>query len=224
MNLHHGTLGRFLANVGRRRRPRDFSPEEMARWADYRMSLQSWQETLATQQGAGSNFASFTTAKTVLNPQSLYTLPAGFFSIGKMLNIKVSGLLANIVTTPGTVTFQVMLGSIVVFTTGAIQMSTTSHTGNPFWLDILLTCRAVGSGTSANLMGVAHVAGKQFVLASGADGTQSETVLVEPDITPAVGTGFDSTIANILDFWAGFSISQPTNNITVQQYLAASLN
>jgi len=45
-----------------------------------------------------------------------------------------------------------------------------------------------------------------------------------PNTAPAVGTGFDSTIANILDFWVGISVSLATNGIQVYQYLAEVLN
>jgi hypothetical protein len=187
------------------------------------MSLQTWVETLVTQQAAGTSFATFTTAKTVINAQALYTLPPGFWSIGKTLEIDVMGEISNIVTTPGTITMQVMMGSIVAFTTGAMQMSTTAHTALPFWLKAQVTCRAVGASTSANLMGQAVII-SQAVSVSGADATTGHASLVAPNTTPAVGTGFDSTISNILDFWVGFSISNAANLVRVSQYTVKSLN
>jgi hypothetical protein len=51
------------------------------------MSNQSWQETLAVQQAAATLFNTFTTAKSVINPQA-------------KLRIVIRGAISNIVTTP----------------------------------------------------------------------------------------------------------------------------
>ncbi len=179
--------------------------------------------------GAATNFASFTTAKTVLPTNALCVLPPGYWTVGRCLEVDVWGLLANIVTTPGTVTFQIMLGAIVVFTSGAIQMNATAHTANPFWFHALLTVRSVGATTSAAFMGQSWFTGKQFtptVTTTDANrGAASETtdaIMMGPETTPTVGTGFDSTAASTLDFWVGFSSSNSGNNVTVQGYKALS--
>ena len=109
------------------------------------MPMQTWQETITRQAAAGTSFGTYTTAKTVINPQALVTIPAGWFEIGKMLRIRVMGGIGTLVTTPGTITFQVMIGAVIAFTSGAIQLNATAHTALPFDLEILLTCRAVGS-------------------------------------------------------------------------------
>jgi hypothetical protein len=189
------------------------------------MSLQSWQETLVAQQAAGTSFGTFTTAKSVINTQALYTLPPGFWVIGKTLRITAAGGIGTVVTTPGTIVFQVMIGGVIAFTTGTMQLNATAHTNLPFWLQIMLTCRAVGSGTAANAMGQAVAFGKQLtVTAAQVDGVNSNTILMAPATAPAVGTGFDSTIATILDFWCGFSISDAANTIKIEQYIVESLN
>src|SRR6266536_3567235 len=56
-----------------------------------------------------------------------YTAAPGFFYIGKTLIATVCGDLSNIVTTPGTVTFQFMVGSVIAWTSGAINFTTTAH-------------------------------------------------------------------------------------------------
>jgi hypothetical protein len=189
------------------------------------MSNQSWQETLAASTVAGTLFNSYTTAKTVIPTSALVTVPAGYFTIGRVLKVDVMGGISNIVTTPGTITLQVMLGSVVVFTSGAIQLNATAHTVLPFRFSALLTCRAVGSGTSANFMGMGEVAGVMFTATAGqTDGANTQTILQVPATAPAVGTGFDSTAAQTIDFFAGFSISNAGNGIQVQQYTVQSLN
>jgi hypothetical protein len=192
------------------------------------MSLQTWQETLSSQIAAGTLLNTFTTAKSVINPQALTPIPAGYFSIGKTLRIKIQGAISNIVTTPGTITFQLMLGpsgSIVVFTSGAVQLNATAHTTLPFDLEIILVCRSVGSGTAATLMGIGRLNGIMFTLTAGqVDGVNSSATMVVPVTAPAAGGGFDSTVANILDFWAGFSISNAGNGIQIHNYVVESLN
>jgi hypothetical protein len=185
------------------------------------MSLQTWRETLTTATAAGTLFNTYTTAKTVIRPENLVVLPAGYFYVGRKLHIKLQGALSNIVTTPGTVTMQVMLGAtgtIVAFTTGAMQLSTTAHTTLPFNLEIDLTCRSVGSGTAATLIGQGNITSQCVSATAVADSTTSHNSLMCPNTAPAVGTGFDSTIANVLDFWAGFSISNAGNGIQIHQY------
>lgn len=187
------------------------------------MSLQTWQETLVTAQVAGTLFNTYTTAKTVLPVGCLVTLPANWWYIGRSIRITVSGGISNIVTTPGTITLQINHGSTAVLTTGAIQLNATAHTVLPFWLQAILTCRAVGS--SANLMGQGIIHGIMPTVTAGqVDGVNSMTTLLAPATAPAVGSNFDSTAAQTLDFFAGFSISNAGNGIQVQQYLVEALN
>lgn len=189
------------------------------------MGLQSWQETLSVQQAAGTLLATYTTAKSVINPQALYTLPAGVLTVGKRLRVVIRGGLSNIVTTPGLVNFQVKIGSAVAFDTGNIQLNATAHTTLPFWVEIGMTVRAVGSGTSANLIGLAQVSGRMFTLTAGqTDDAQGMQTILSPQTAPAVGAGFDSTIANIIDLWVGFTISAGGNGIQVQEYTLEMLN
>lgn len=191
------------------------------------MSGQSWVQTIALQRAAGTLFNTYTTAKSVINPDALCVLPANYFVPGAMLHIYASGGISNIVTTPGLMNFQVKLGptaNIAVFDTGNIQLNATAHTTLPFWIDIYLTCRTIGNATTANFMGQANVNGKMFTTTAGqTDSAQDMPTVMAPAVAPAVGTGFDSTVASILDFWVGFTISNAGNGIQIQQYRVASL-
>lgn len=188
------------------------------------MSLQTWQETLVSANVAGTLFNTYTTAKTVLPTGCLVTLPANWWYVGRMLRMTVYGAISNIVTTPGTLTLQLNLGSVAAFSSGALQLSTTAHTTLPFKAECLVTCRAVGASTSANLMGQWVVQSQTIAATAVADGTQTHDMLMGPNTAPAVGTGFDSTAAQTLDFFAGFSISNAGNGIQVQQYVVEALN
>lgn len=192
------------------------------------MSLQTWNETLVSAVAAGTNFTTFTTAKSVTPAGCTVTFPPNYFYVGRSLRINVLAGISNIITTPGTITFQMQLGptsNIAAFTSGAIQLNAIAHTTLPAWLEILLTCRAVGSGTSANLIGMCHARGVMFTrTAAQVDQLNIGDSLIGPATAPAVGTGFDSTVANILDFFTAFSISNAGNGIQVQQYTVESMN
>jgi hypothetical protein len=194
------------------------------------MSVQTWEQCQTTMQAAATLFNTFTTAKTIINPQAQVLLPAQFFYIGKMLRITVVGAISNIVTTPGTITFQVQVGpavpaTIVAFTTGAIQLNATAHTTLPFWLEILLTCRTVGDVAVATLMGQAWIAGIMVTRTAGqTDDAQGMQVQLAPATAPAVGTGFNSTVPNVLDMFGAFSISNAGNGVQVQQYVVEDMN
>ena len=193
------------------------------------MSFQSWQETLGVQRAAGTLFTTYTTAKSVINPDALVQLPPNYFMPGRVLHIVATGGISNIVTTPGLMNFQVKLGTlaapVTVFDTGNIQLNAIAHTTLPFWLDLFLTCRSTGSGTAATLMGQANVNGLMFTRTAGqVDSVQDMPTVLAPATAPAVGGGFDSTIATILDFWVGFTISNAGNGIQIQQYRVMALN
>jgi hypothetical protein len=179
-------------------------------------------ETLATAQVPGPALASFTTAVSCLPTPARHTIGPDNWYLGKKLKIEAQGGISNVVTTSPTFTFEVRLGpssNIVVFSTGAIVCSTTAHTMVPWWLEISLTCRALGSGTSANLMGQARFHSRAVIDASAADiTTHGHPDLLAPETSPAVGTGFDSNVANIVDLFVACQTSAAGNAITLQQY------
>lgn len=190
------------------------------------MPSQGWRQRLITQQASGTLFNTYTASKSVINPQSVITLPSGFLEVpGKSLRIRVAGAISNVVTTPGTITFEVKIGSVVAWTSGAIQLNATAHTTLPFTLDIELVTQVVGAGTTAKLMGIGMLTGVMFTKTAGqVDGVNSEAVITVPVGIPAQGTGFDSTIAQTLDFWAAFSTSNAANGIQTHLYSVDSEN
>ena len=174
---------------------------------------------------AGSSFGTFTTAKTVLPTGCLVTLPANWWYVGRMIRYTTWGGIGTLVTTPGTITFQLNLGSGAAFSSGAIRLSATAHTNLPYKAECVVTCRSVGSGTAATLMGQWLVNGVMFTkTAAQVDQVNIGDSLLAPATAPAVGTGFDSTAAQTLDFFAGFSISNAANTIQIQQVLVEALN
>lgn len=186
------------------------------------MPTQGWNQRVVTQRAAGVLYNTYTTAKTVINQQDLYSFYPNFHQIGTSIHVKAGMAISNIVTTPGTVTFQIMLGSIVIWTSGAIQLNATAHTLLPATLDVDIDCQLANTtvgGVVAKFMGLGNLNGVMFTkTAAQVDGVNSETTIVVPVTAPALGTAFDGTISQILDFWVGFSISNSGNGIQMSQY------
>jgi hypothetical protein len=186
------------------------------------MATAGYAQTLITAQSDGTSRASFTTAITILPDHARWTIPAGYFFIGKKLRVTASGRISNVVTAQPTFQFLFKLGptsNITVFDGGNMTTSTTAHTTVPWSLEIDLTCRAVGAGTTATLMGQGRVWSRAFVVSGAtADSVNTHTTLMIPATTPAVGGGFDSTVANIADLFAACGTSDPANLIQLHQY------
>jgi hypothetical protein len=188
-----------------------------------------WVETLTSAQVAGPALSAFTTAVSCLPTPARHTIGPDDWFIGKMLKVYAMGQISNVVTAQPTFTFEFRLGptsNIVAFTTGALLCSTTAHTTVPFWLEMLLTCRALGSGTSANLMGQARILSRALIDAGASADitTLGHPELIAPETTPAVGTGFDSNVAQIADLFVACSTSAAGNAIQLQQYALQRLN
>lgn len=182
------------------------------------MSATSWMEVRKSAQGDGPSLSNSTTATSILPAQSKYTIPANEIAIGSVIRICAIGRLSNIVTSPGTLTLDVRFGSIIVFNGGAMQMSTTAHTTLPIWIDIALTVRAVGNGTTANLMGQGRAMSQGLSLTAVTDSTTTIATLMMPNTTPAVGNGFDSTATQTVDLFATFNTANAGNLIQIHQY------
>lgn len=196
------------------------------------MSLQTWEETLVSQYVDSPLQTTYTTAKSIFGVDGTdqaahckYTLPANFWVPGKSMAVQLRGDLSNIVTTPGTVTFQFMLGAVIAWTSGAINFSTTAHTALPFWLDLDLTCQVAGGGTQAKLMGQGIITSQCVSNTAVADSVANSIPnLLLPNTTPAQGTGFDSTAAQKVDIFVGFSISNAGNGVRARQYRLRAMN
>ena len=196
------------------------------------MSLQTWEETLATLKVSSPLQTTYTTAKSVFGVDGTdaaaaakFTLPANFFVSGKALNVRLTGALSNIVTSPGTITFQFMLGAVIAWTSGAINFSTTAHTTLPFWLDLELTCQQEGAGTQAKLAGQGFITSQCVANTAVADSVANTLpTLLLPNTNPALGTGFDATATQKVDIFAGFSVSNAGNGVRVDQYRLRALN
>jgi len=191
------------------------------------MASQSWGQLIATIPIAATQYNTYTTSQSMLTTATateassgFVTLPPGFFQRGSLLVIDFVAAISNRVTGPDTFTINIKVGSVTAFTTGAITLTTTAHTNIPLRGHIELECRTVGNGSLAALIGLATLTG-QMIQQGGTAGADSATLsntINMPNTAPAVGTGFDSTVANTLDFQTAQSVSNAANGFRLDSY------
>lgn len=175
-------------------------------------------------QSQGPNLTASAVRTSIMPTTAKQTVPVQFFDRpGKMIRVSVQGRLSNIVTTPGTLTLDLTFAAVQVWNSGAIQLSAIAHTTLPFWLDIVFTCRAIGAGTTANVMAAGLMASQCIIPAIGVVDAGSHNVLMVPNVTPVVSTGFDSTVLNAIDLFGTFSLSN-ANAIAVEQFAITEMN
>ncbi len=145
-------------------------------------------------------------------------IEANQIQVGTRLRFRVSGTLASVITTPGVARFLVKMGIITVFDTLAILLDTVAaHAALPFVLIIELECRVAGAGTTAKFMPVGCTFTSEAILGVPASQpTAGATVALPWAAAPALGTGFDSTIANILTLHSTQTVD--TGEVIVQGY------
>jgi hypothetical protein len=150
------------------------------------------------------------------------TLPAGYWQIGRIWRITASGKISCVVTTPGTARFDLRMAAVTVWDSLAIPLNIVAKVNVSWFLNVLLTCRSVGSGTSATLMGQGFWLSEANILVPlPATGPGPGGQLLPYNTAPVVGTGFDSTAANAMDF--RFTQTAATGSITMSQFCIEQL-
>lgn len=185
--------------------------------------IQTYRDCIVAGSVDGPTLTAAAAASCIPTPSRII-LPNNYFYIGKTLKLTMAGRISCVVTTPGTARFDVRLGpsgTIVVFDTLALNLNVVAKVTVPWWFEAILTCRAVGTGTSTTLFGNGRFISEAVVGAplpsAGGNGT-----LNAPVGTPAVGGGFDNTAANALDVF--YTQTAATGSLTVHQYLWEALN
>lgn len=191
------------------------------------MSNQTWVQTLISSQVDSTALTNSTSPTSILPPAARFTVPANYFAVGQVLRLRATGRVSTFTASPGNITFTFQLGptsNISVFSSGATALNVTAQTNATWWLDMQLTCRAIGASTSANFIGSANWMTRASLNAPVVGTTTGVGNVMLPDTAPAVGTGFDSTVANIADLFVTFSVANAANSIQTHQYTLESMN
>jgi hypothetical protein len=174
-----------------------------------------WYKALITAQGAGLALSGAggsnnigTTPTSLLPGQAKWPLEGQFIDmVGEKLRVRAAGILTT-PASPSSVALSVYFDAIAVWSSGAITPS--ANLTNATWaLEVDLDARLVGSGTAAALFGVAIGSGAL----SGAF----------PATSPANGSGFDSTLPHVVDFYVTLGAATSGETIQLVQYELASV-
>jgi hypothetical protein len=143
------------------------------------------------------------------------TLPAGYWQIGRIWRVTLTGRISVAVTTPGTLRWDVRLGGVVAADTLAVLGNIVAKTNVGFYLEGLLTCRAVGSGTSANILNQWRLTTEAIINTAVPTTGPGGGYALPWNTAPVVGTGFNSQSALTLDVF--FTQTVATGSMTVHQ-------
>lgn len=179
------------------------------------MSSKGFRERILEVYQDGTALASSTT-ETSLLPNSGYeaTLGAGRLKIGAAIIFAFSGRISTVVTTPGTLTLALRFNSIDVFSSGALPLIVTAQTNIPWTLTGELIVRAAGTATVTNLMPKNCIFTSRALVGTAAAGTGAAGSEVLPyNTAPAVGSGFDFSVSQLIDFMGQWSVSNAANSI-----------
>lgn len=172
--------------------------------------MANYRSLIAQSFSDGAALTASTTETSIIPAASRLVIPpVGPYAldrVGKRWLIEASGRISNIVTTPGTLTLRFKLGptaNIAVATSQAFSLNIVAKTNVSWYLRLMLTLRATGSGTSANFMHNGKFI-SESILGAAAGTSGAETWQAS---APVVGTGFDASVANQLDLTAQWSLN-----------------
>ena len=187
------------------------------------MALQTFHDTLVSSVTDGPTLTAAARASCIPTADRIF-LPSHYFYPGRALRFRLGGRISCAVTTPGTVRFDICLGSAgttIVFDTLALNLNIVAKTNVPWLLDVTLICRAVGAGTSTVFFPVG-VFQSEAVIASPLPTVGGNGSLLVPTGAPAVGAGCDNTVASAVDVFHTQTVA--TGSLTVHTYQVDALN
>lgn len=187
------------------------------------MSAQGWAETLAGLQVDGPALTNTVTPTSLLGSTTAgaaakATLPAGFFTPGKVVRVNAWGRISNLAS--ATLTLDLRFGSVIAWNGGSMATNATAKTNVSFRLIAMLTCRTIGGGTTATMFGMGDFCSE--VVVGSVAGVANDLML--PASAPAAGNGFDSSVAQTVDLFGTWGAASATNTVTVHEYTLESLN
>lgn len=190
------------------------------------MPLYPYPELLVTSQVDGATLTAAARA-TCIPAAALYTVPPNFFDvIGKQIRIVATGRISSVVTTPGVARFDVNFldsaaaNAIVFDGLGVLLDSVATRNTQGWWLELLLTCRAIG--TTGNLMGQGRWSCEDILGVAATAPKGGLTAMLPWNTAPAVGANFNTTLAQTIDL--RFTQTAATGSMTVHQYSVERLN
>jgi hypothetical protein len=182
------------------------------------MSQMTVRQILKSQAVDGAALSNTTTPTSIIHPTARhkFLMNEQLYPNAKLV-VRVHGRITHPVSPTNTLLLECRLGptsNIAIASSGTITLNASAKTDVSWKMEWWLTCRALGSGTAANFMHQAFFESEAVV------GAASGTTLGRacPASAPVVGTGFDSTVDNIFDFFATWSGAAATYSIQTHGY------
>jgi len=188
------------------------------------MSFQSYQETIIQSVTDGPTLTAAARASCIPVANRV-TLPSNFFYVTRAMKFMMSGRISCVVTTPGTARFDICMGAAgttIVFDTLALNLNIVAKVTVPWYFEVKLVCRTIGSGTGTAFFPMGGYFSSEAVVGSPLPTVGGNGSLNVPVGTPAVGAGTDVNAAAILDVF--FTQTVATGSLTVHNYQVDVLN
>jgi hypothetical protein len=178
-----------------------------------------FQEILATAVTDGTAITNTTTrtSMTAATTSARYTLAGNRLRIGDQFELFAQGRISTVVTTPGNITIDLAIGATLLFSTLAMPLNVVAKTNVSWELHAFGTVRAIG--TTGNIFwGGWWLSEASILVPLPATGPGPGGQNVPYNTAPVVGSNFDTTIANLIDLNATFSVANAANSIQLHQY------
>ena len=163
------------------------------------MSKQTWQEVLTVGVTDGPTLTAAARASCIPVANRI-VIPQNYFEVGRMLKFKLSGRISCVVTTPGTARLDICMGAAgttIVYDTGALGLNIVAKTNVPWFFEVDLICRAVGTGTSTTFFPCDGRFQSEAIVGSPLPAAGGNGSLIAPTGAPAVGAGTDPSLIHI---------------------------
>lgn len=179
------------------------------------MGNQRWVMPLGPFHTADGTAYNTSTTLTDVGPTPSIVIPANYLEVGMRLEWVVFGRFST--TSTPTLTLGIYLGTGAISSGQAVcatsALTTPSGvTNQTFRIEGNASIRAVGSSTSATIIGVSEVSNVTTTATNMAPATAPATL------------GFDSTIANKIMVGATWGTSSASNTLTVHYFDVRSVN
>lgn len=188
------------------------------------MAIGVWQ-TLSTLQAPGTALSNTVTrtSLTTGSTQARFTLPANSIkTVGDQLLFRASGIISTVVTSPGTLTIDLALATTAVVSTGAMTLSAVAQTNTPWYMEVLMTAKTVGTAGNFTFGGFwLSPASINVALGATGPGPGGQIVPYSGTATGASTTSAgtqDFTVSQIFDLYGTWQTANASNSIQLLQY------
>ena len=158
--------------------------------------------------------------QTSLLPTAFKTaaVPLGYFDQSqRRIIFEFSGRISTVVTTPGTLDLSIKIGTVFAFIGGAMALNIVAKANVHFKFGGELVNRGFGATTTTTLFPKGCYFESEAVIGSPLPTAGGSGRFLLPfNAAPALGSGFDNGVAQLVDLFGTWSVASASNSIQVQ--------